>query len=143
MFKHARYFKENERPQVPFNSIDEYLDYCACLRLAKAINKKKTGNACIRRNTNKVDSGYVYIAQAVDNPLIFKIGKSVNPASRVKLMGFGHKWSLVKVIQCEKMTETESAMHYVLDPYRKYGELFEIVDFDIIEQAVNSLSVIR
>jgi hypothetical protein len=139
MFKHAKYFKGYEGPKTPFNTIDEYLEYCACSRLVDAINKEKPGNISIRRKSNKEDPGYVYIAQAIDNHKIFKIGKSLNPNARMESLGFGHKWKLVKVVPCLKMAETESSLHYILNLHRKYGELFEITDFDIIEEAIDTL----
>lgn len=75
----------------------------------------------------RVSLGWIYLAQALGTSR-YKIGKSKNPASRLKDLReqSAHPIELVHQIQCPDMLLAERSLHQRFAKYRVHGEWFEL-----------------
>lgn len=75
--------------------------------------------------------GWVYVAQNLDEPELYKIGMSKRPIRRVKTMGrcgLGYKptLELIHVIRSDNASKLEKRIHFNLISYRSHAEWFEL-----------------
>ncbi|APC78911.1 TPA: GIY-YIG nuclease family protein [Clostridium botulinum] len=85
-------------------------------------------------------NGYVYIIERRDKSI--KIGKSINPESRVETLETQGGFIATNKFfsqECSNYSEIESKMHEIFNKYRTIGEWFN-VDFDVAVQTLKQLN---
>lgn len=88
----------------------------------------------------------VYIASTGTGFL--KIGCSADPAHRMTMLGYDYKYrehrpfTLIKTVGSSDPAALEAHLHFVLDEYFVYGELFDVsLDHPIIQEVLGAESM--
>ncbi|MGF2618471.1 GIY-YIG nuclease family protein [Rossellomorea vietnamensis] len=84
-----------------------------------------------REKRKEPKPGFIYVIQEEGG--FFKIGKSVNPVTRLKTLQTSHPrpLQLVHVIEVEDMKSIESKLHDLFESKRLSGEWFELTEEDV------------